>query len=148
MSEIDNLIIQQEQLYQICVDINNCCECPNNNGNFSRDCDLTLVTRKIEAEVAKKRKYSFVVTWHADGYCGAFRHEVVAESLDKAKEVWEDYVCKNEDLNYSWEKAKNAVRKHYGGYIEWKEQGLTDKAAGFYKLPFDYYKQKSDHLWD
>lgn len=101
-----------------------------------------------EEEVAKKRKNSFVVTWFADGYSGSFEHEVVAETLEKAKEAWEDYVCKNGNLNYSWSKAKKGERNHFGGYIIWKEQGLTDKAIGFYELPFKPFKEKSDHLRD
>jgi len=148
MSEIDKLLQEQEDLYQICVDTNNCCECPCNNGNFNRDCDLTLISRKIEAEVAKKRKYSFIVTWHADGYCGSFQHEVVAESIEKAQKTWTEFVSKDKNLSYSWEKAERGVRNHHGGYIEWKAQGLTDKAPGFYELPFNKWGGASDHLWD
>lgn len=150
MSNIDKLMQEQEELYRVCVDVNNCCLCPCNNGNFNRDCELTLISRKIEEEIAKKRKYSYLVTWHADGYCGSFLYNIVTESekLEKVKEAWEEYVSKNDSLNYSWSKAKKGERNHFGGYIEWKEQGLTDKEPGFYELSFSYFRDKSDHLND
>ena len=91
---------------------------------------------------------SFIVTWHASGYCGAFRYQVVAGSLENAKEAWEEFVNNNDELNYSWEKAKNAVKRHHGGYIAWKQRGTTDKPAGCYELEFDSWGGQTDHVRD
>ena len=38
----------------------------------------------------------FIVVWTADGYCVDFYHMVVAESQDKAKELWDEYVKTHE----------------------------------------------------
>lgn len=39
----------------------------------------------------------FIVRWIADGYCVEFYYLVVAESLDNAKELWDEYVTKLTD---------------------------------------------------
>lgn len=90
----------------------------------------------------------FIVRWTADGYCVEFRYKIVAESLNKAKELWEEYVDKHEDIEYSWSKAEKAVRYHHGGYIEWKDNGDTKNAEGVYELGENYYIKGSDHLRD
>lgn len=51
MARIDLLYQKQEQLYRDCCEINNCTECPHCNGNFFRDCDLTLIGQEIEKEI-------------------------------------------------------------------------------------------------
>lgn len=92
---------------------------------------------------------SFVVSWHASGYTGTFNYEVVAKSLEMAKQKWEEYAAKHvRKLEYSWEKAKKAVERHYGGYISWKDKGETDKEEGFYELPYNAWNVGSDHLND
>lgn len=88
----------------------------------------------------------FVLRYTADGYCCDFRFEVNAESLDKAKELWKEYVDKHEDIKYSWHKAEKAVEYHHGGYIEWKDNGKTENTEGIYELKKDYYREGSDHL--
>ena len=55
----------------------------------------------------------FIVRWTASGYCVEFYYMIVAESLDKAKELWNEYVKVNEDIQYSWNKAIKAVKNHY-----------------------------------
>lgn len=42
---------------------------------------------------------------------------VVAESLDNAKELWDEYVKTHEKIQYSWNKAVKAVKYHHGGYM-------------------------------
>lgn len=91
---------------------------------------------------------SFIVSWHADGYCGTFRYMVVADSINEAKEIWNNFVDGNEDIEYSWRKAERGVKNHYSGYITWKEKGNCDKEKGCYKMKFDAWNTGSDHLWD
>lgn len=90
----------------------------------------------------------FILRYTADGYCCDFRFVVNAKSLDKAKELWKEYVNKHEDVAYSWSKAEKAVKYHHGGYIEWKDDGETENAEGIYKLENNYYREGSDHLRD
>ena len=90
----------------------------------------------------------FILRYTADGYCCDFRFKVNAESLNKAKELWKEYVDKHEDIEYSWNKAEKAVKYHHGGYIEWKDNGRTNKTEGVYELGEDYYIKGSDHLED
>lgn len=73
---------------------------------------------------------------------------VVAESLDKAKELWDKYVNIHKDIQYSWNKAVKAVENHYGGYITWKYNGESDKAEGCYKMKNVNTYEGSDHLRD
>ena len=91
---------------------------------------------------------AFLVSWYASGYCGTFRYMVVANNLDKAKEIWSKFVGENKDVEYSWRKAEKGVRNHYGGYITWKENGNVNKEIGCYKMDFDAWNTGSDHLWD
>ena len=91
---------------------------------------------------------AFLVSWYASGYCGTFRYMVVANNLNEAKEIWNKFVEGNKDVEYSWRKAENGVRNHYGGYITWEEKGNSDKEIGCYKMDFDAWNTGSDHLWD
>ena len=91
---------------------------------------------------------AYKVSWHADGYTGTFNYLVVAESLHEAKEKWEKFVSHKQRLSYSWEKAKAAAKRHYGGYVVWKEEGETDKEPGCYELKFNKWNAGSDHLRD
>lgn len=91
---------------------------------------------------------AYKVSWHASGYTGTFNYLVVAESLREAKEKWEKFVSRDRHLAYSWEKAKKAMKRHYGGYVTWKEQGETDKEPGCYKLEYNKWGGSSDHLRD
>jgi hypothetical protein len=50
MAHIDALYLKQEKIYRACCEINNCDECPHNNGRRHIDCDLTLVSREIEQQ--------------------------------------------------------------------------------------------------
>lgn len=93
-------------------------------------------------------KNSFVVSWFADGYNGTFNYLVVADNIEKAKELWKDFVKHNDDVSYSWEKAEKGVKNHYGGYITWKDNGVCDKEIGCYELPYNRWNVGSDHLWD
>ena len=90
----------------------------------------------------------FILRYMADGYCCDFRFKVNAKSLDKAKELWKEYVKTHENVAYSWSKAEKAVRCHHGGYISWTDNGETENAEGVYELGEDYYLEGSDHLRD
>ena len=93
---------------------------------------------------------AFLVSWYASGYCGTFRYTVVANSLDKAKEIWNKFVEENKDIEYSWRKAEKGVRNHYGGYITWVDKGRVadDIESGCYEMDFDRWNVGSDHLND
>lgn len=91
---------------------------------------------------------SFIVSWHANGYNGTFNYLVVADNIEKAKEIWAEFVENNDDIAYSWEKAEKGVKNHYGGYIIWKESEVCDKEIGCYELEYDRWNTGSDHLND
>ena len=90
----------------------------------------------------------FIVRWTADCYCVEFYYMVVSESLDKAKELWNEYVNTHEDIQYSWNKAVKAVKNHYGGYISWKDNGKTERTEGCYEMETVNTYDSSDHLRD
>ena len=90
----------------------------------------------------------FIVRWTASGYCVEFQHAVVAESLNKAKELWDEHVKSHEKIQYSWEKAVKAAKNHHGGYITWKDSGESDKAEGCYEMETVNTYDGSDHLRD
>ena len=90
----------------------------------------------------------FIVRWTADSFCVEFYYLVVAESLDKAKELWNEYVNTHEDIQYSWNKAVKAVKRHYGGYIEWKDNGDTNRPKCCYEMESENIFTGSDHLRD
>lgn len=90
----------------------------------------------------------FMVEWYVSGYCGSFRYSVVANSLEEAEIIWNEFVSTNDDLSYSWENAKRGVKNHYGGFIRWKEIGKSNKESGCYEMEFDYWNASSDHLMD
>ena len=90
----------------------------------------------------------FVVRWTADGYCVEFYYTVVSETLDAAKKLWDKYVNNHSDIQYSWNKAVKAVKKHYGGYIAWKDNGETNKPEGCYGMESVNTYYGSDHLMD
>ena len=92
--------------------------------------------------------HEFIVRWTASGYFVDFYHMVIADSLDKAKELWNEYVNTHEDIQYSWNKAVKAVKNHYGGYITWEDNGESDKAEGCYKMENVSTYDGSDHLRD
>ena len=92
--------------------------------------------------------HEFIVRWTASGYCVDFYHMVIADSLDKAKELWNEYVNTHEDIQYSWNKAVKAVKNHYGGYITLEDNGESDKAEGCYKMENVSTYDGSDHLRD
>lgn len=87
---------------------------------------------------------SFIVSWHASGYNGTFNYLVVADDIEKAKEIWAEFVNNNDDVAYSWEKAK----RDCCGYTDWKDDGICDKEIGCYELPYNRWNVGSDHLWD
>lgn len=91
---------------------------------------------------------AFTVSWHADSYNGTFNYTVVADSLQQAKKMWDEFTFNNKKLSYSWEKAKMGVENHHGGYISWKNVGETDKEPGCYEEKYDAWNTASDHLWD
>lgn len=93
---------------------------------------------------------SFIVRWYADCYIGSFNYFVVADDIEKAKKLWEKFVSENNnnEIGYSWEKAKRAMENHRGGYIKWKENGDVSKEQGCYELEYDPWHTGSDHLWD
>lgn len=90
----------------------------------------------------------FIVRWTTSEYCVDFYYMIVAKSLDKAKELWNEYVKTNGDIQYSWNKAVKAVKNHYGGYIAWKDNGESDKTEGCYKMDSVNTYEGSDHLRD
>ena len=90
----------------------------------------------------------FIVRWTADGYCVEFHYLVVAESLDNAKELWDEYIKTHEKIQYSWDKAVKAVKHHYGGYISWKDNGDTNRSKGCYEMESENIFTGSDHLRD
>ena len=90
----------------------------------------------------------FIVRWTADGYCVDFYYMVVAESLDNAKELWDEHVKTHEKIQYSWDKAVKAVKYHYGGYISWKDNGETNMDKGCYEMKNVKISTGSDHLRD
>lgn len=92
--------------------------------------------------------HEFIVRWTADGYCVEFRYVVVAESLDKARELWDEYIKEREKIQYSWGKAVKAMKYHYGGYISWKDNGVTDRNEGCYEMGKGNISTSSDHLRD
>ena len=69
---------------------------------------------------------------------------VVEENIEKAKELWEEFVKNNDDVAYSWEKAK----RDCCGYTVWKDNGSCDKEVGCYELEYNRWIFGSDHLWD
>lgn len=73
---------------------------------------------------------------------------IVAESLDKAKELWNEYVKTKDDIQYSWNKAVKAAKNHYGGYIAWKDNDESNKAEGCYEMENINTYEGSDHLRD
>lgn len=93
---------------------------------------------------------AFNVKWHAQGMNGSYSYIVVEETLEKAKELWNEFVAKAENtrINYTWERAKKGMKNHYGGYIKWKEIGETDKERGCYEDEYDKWNSGSDHLRD
>ena len=90
----------------------------------------------------------FIVRWTADRYCVEFHYLVIAESLDSAKELWNEYVKTHEEIQYSWDKAVKAVKHHYGGYISWKDNGDTNRSKGCYEMESENIFTGSDHLRD
>ncbi len=90
----------------------------------------------------------FIVRWTADGYCVEFQYKIVAESLNKAKELWDEYVKSHEKVQYSWEKAVKAVKYHHGGYISWKYNGEAEKVEGCCEMETVNTYDSSDHLRD
>ena len=42
----------------------------------------------------------FIIRWTADGHCVEFQYKIVAESLNKAKELWDEYVKTHEEVQY------------------------------------------------
>lgn len=90
----------------------------------------------------------FIARWTADGYCVDFYHMVVAEALDKAKELWDEYAKTHEKIQYSWNKAVNAAKYHHGGYITWKDNGESNKTEGCYEMENVNTYEGSDHLRD
>ncbi len=90
----------------------------------------------------------FIVRWTADGYCVEFQYKIVAESLNKAKELWDEYVKSHEEVQYPWEKAVKAVKYHHGGYISWEYNGETEKVEGCYEMETVNTYDGSDHLRD
>lgn len=90
----------------------------------------------------------FIIEWYASGYCGSFRYSVVADSLEEAKGIWNEFILNNDKLAYSYEKAERGVKNHYGGFIRWKEIGTSDKQTGCYEMEFDRWNVGSDHLLD
>lgn len=55
MEQLDELRRKEDEIYHDCTMFNNCTECIHNNGNGHRDCNLTLVSRKID-ELLKNNK--------------------------------------------------------------------------------------------
>lgn len=90
----------------------------------------------------------FMVEWYASGYCGSFKYSVVANSLEEAKIIWNEFISNNDKLKYSWEKAERGVKNCYGGFIRWKEIGKSNKEIGCCEMEFDYWNTGSDHLMD
>lgn len=90
----------------------------------------------------------FIVRWTADVYCVEFHYLVVAESLDNAKELWNEYVKTHEEIQHSWNKATRAVKYHYGGYISWKDNGETNRSKGCCEMESENIFTGSDHLRD
>ena len=91
---------------------------------------------------------AFKVSWHANCYNGTFNYLVVAETIEKANELWDDFVKNDREISCSWEKALKGMKNHYSGYITWKEMGETDKVQGCYELEYNTWKTGSDHLND
>lgn len=91
---------------------------------------------------------SFIVRWTVSSMCGESSFRVVAESLEKAKELFEPFIIQDKENSYFWEQACRAVERHYGGYIDWKVEGDTNMEKGCYELPFDSCFSGSDHLND
>ena len=118
--------------------------------NFIKEIETTCAKKEydFESQITKPKLKSFIVRWHASGYAGSFRYLVVAESIYKAQEIWDKFVEAHDEIQYSWEKAKQAMQRHYGGFTDWKENGDTDKKEGCYELPFDAWNAASDHLND
>lgn len=60
---------------------------------------------------------SYVICFHASGMNGTENFHVTAESLEKAKRMWEDYVEENPKVGYFYKKAAKGVKYHTGGYV-------------------------------
>ena len=43
----------------------------------------------------------FMVEWYASGYCGSFKYSVVANSLEEAEIIWNEFISNNDKLKYS-----------------------------------------------
>ena len=48
---------------------------------------------------------SFIVRWTVSGMCGESSFRVVAESLEKAKELFEPFIMQDKENSYFWEQA-------------------------------------------
>lgn len=90
----------------------------------------------------------FTVRWTADSFCVKFNYLVIAESLDSAKELWNEYVKTHEKIQYSWSKAVRAVKYHHGGYISWKDNGETNRSKGCCEMEEVSIYDGNDHLRD
>ena len=93
-------------------------------------------------------RHEYIVNWTADCYCVEFSYSIIAENLEKAKDLWNEYINTHEELQYSWNKAMKAVKYHHGGYIKWEDNGITNKADGCYDLETINTYSGSDHLRD
>ena len=91
---------------------------------------------------------AYTVKWYASGYNGTFHALVVADDEESAKAQWDAHVSSDESLRYSWEKAKAAVQRHYGGFITWTVYDGDFGCQGCYELPYEQWTGGSDHLND
>lgn len=116
------------------------------------DCNITSIHMddcdEIGVWICYEEMKSFIVSWSASGYTGTFRYLVVADSRDKAMDIWKEFVSNNKDVKYSWEEAEKGVENHYGGFITWKDNGNCNKEMGCYELEYKVSQTGSDHLWD
>lgn len=115
--------------------------------------DNNLPEQKVPIYHLPDTHKAFKVSWHADGYTGSFNYLVIADSMEEAERLWEAYVETHVRITRSWKKAKAAMKRHYGGYVAWKELEKNKRPEGYdakgcYELPYNAWNAGSDHLRD
>ena len=97
-------------------------------------------------------KHKLFYLWYSPQSCtAAFKYNIVADSLEEAKSMFETYMATlgdglrdNGGARYFYEDAKHdCINKP-----AWHDEGETTKDKGIYELPKKNMWHGSDHLWD
>lgn len=102
----------------------------------------------VAAKCKAKEMKKYILKYTTSGFCCDFCYMIVAESLEEAKKLWNQYLCENNSVQYTWSKAQKAMKYHHDGFITWTEAGYSDNQKGCYELQKNYHNERSDHLQD